>query len=70
MAKTVQRAKSKRPFVGILILVAIAGVGALGYAMSRPRAGIKPVDPNLKGLAAFAAIGNLLLNLDEAVTKE
>lgn len=59
MSKNVQRAKSKRPFVGIIVLVAIVGIGALGYAMSRPRAGIKPVDPNLPpGTAEGYLIGN------------
>jgi hypothetical protein len=32
--------------------------------------GVSPVDPNLKDLAAYAAVGSLLLNLDESVTKE
>ena len=59
MTKSVQRAKSKRPFVGILALVAIVGVGALGFAASRPRAGIKPVDPNLPpGTAEGYLVGN------------
>jgi hypothetical protein len=32
--------------------------------------GVSPVDTGLKDLAAYAAVGSLLLNLDETVTKE
>lgn len=59
MTKSVKRAKSKRPFVGILVVVAIVGIGALGYAMSRPRPGARPVDPNLvPGTAEGYLVGN------------
>jgi len=47
VAKSVNPKPSNSRFVGVIFLVAIAGVAALGYAVGRPRAGIKPVDPNL-----------------------
>jgi protein-disulfide isomerase len=47
VAKTVKKQKSNARFVGTLVLIAIAGIGVLGYSLSRPRAGVKPVDPNL-----------------------
>jgi protein-disulfide isomerase len=46
VAKPVRKQSNVR-FVGVLVVIAIVGVGVLGYSLSRPRAGIKPVDPNL-----------------------
>lgn len=46
MAKNVRK-KSNARFVGTLVIIAVAGIGVLGYSLSRPRPGIKPVDPNL-----------------------
>ena len=47
MGKPVSKKPSNSRFVGAVVLVAIVGIGILGYAVSRPRAGMKPVDPNL-----------------------
>lgn len=47
MAKSVSKSRSNSRFVGAIVMVAIVGIAVLGYAVSRPRAGIKPVDPNL-----------------------
>jgi protein-disulfide isomerase len=46
VAKPVRKQSNAR-FVGVLILIAVVGIGILGYTMSRPRAGVKPVDPNM-----------------------
>lgn len=46
MAKPVQKSSNSR-FIGIIAVVAVVGIAVLGYSVSRPRAGIKPVDPNL-----------------------
>ena len=46
MAKSVQKSSNSR-FIGIIAIVAVVGIAVLGYSVSRPRAGIKPVDPNL-----------------------
>ena len=47
MSKSVSKKPANSRFVGAIVVVAILGIGALGFAVSRPRAGIKPVDPNL-----------------------
>lgn len=58
MAKPVRKQSNAR-FVGALVVIALVGVGILGYALSRPRAGIKPVDPNLPpGTAEGYLIGS------------
>ncbi len=58
MAKTVRK-KSNGKFVGVLVLVGIVGVAALGYVVAQPRAGIRPVDPNLPpGTAEGYLVGN------------
>jgi len=58
VSKTVRKQSGSR-FVGMLVMVAIAGVAILGYSVSRPRAGITPVDPNLPaGTAEGYLIGN------------
>jgi protein-disulfide isomerase len=46
VAKNVRK-KSNSRFVGAIVAIAVVGVAVLGYSMSRPRAGVKPVDPNL-----------------------
>ncbi len=63
MSKPVRK-KSGSRFVGILVMIGIAGVAILGYTMSRPRAGVGPVDPNLR---AGTAEGYLLGNPDAPV---
>ncbi len=58
MAKNVQKQSNAR-FVGVLVLVAVAGVATLGYLIAQPRAGIRPVDPNLApGTAEGYLAGN------------
>lgn len=58
MAKSVQKAKSNSRFIGVIVGVAVIGVAVLGALVSQPRAGIKPVDPNLKpGTAEGYLIG-------------
>lgn len=63
MAKNVRK-QSNTKFVGGLVVIGVIGVAILGYAMSRPRAGIRPVDPNLP---AGTAEGYLLGNADAPV---
>ncbi len=48
MAKSASKKPSNSRFVGAIVLVAIVGIAILGYAVSRPRAGVKPVDPSLE----------------------
>ena len=58
MAKSVQK-KSGSRFVGMLVVIGIVGIAVLGYTMSRPRAGVGPVDPNLPaGTAEGYLVGN------------
>ena len=58
MAKSVQK-KSGSRFVGMLVVIGIVGIATLGYTMSRPRAGVGPVDPNLPaGTAEGYLVGN------------
>ena len=64
MAKQQVQKKSNARFVGTLVVIAVAGIGILGYSLSRPRAGIKPVDPNLP---AGTAEGYLMGNPDAPV---
>jgi len=64
VAKSVQKKPSSTRFVGLIMLVAIVGFAALGYAVSRPRAGIKPVDPKLP---AGTAVGYLVGKADAPV---
>jgi protein-disulfide isomerase len=49
VAKNVKNAKkqSNARFVATLVVIGIAGIGVLGYALSRPSPATKPVDPNL-----------------------
>ena len=64
MAKSAPKAQSNSRFIGAIIAVAIIGIAVLGYAVSRPRAGIKPVDPNL---VATATQGHLVGREDAPV---
>ncbi len=64
MTKPVKKKPSNSRFVGTIVLVAVVGVAVLGYAVSRPRAGVKPVDPSL---AAGTAEGYLVGNADAPV---
>jgi protein-disulfide isomerase len=64
VAKPVKKQPSNSRFVGAILLVAVAGIAVLGYSVSRPRAGIKPVDPNL---VAGTAEGYLVGNVDAPV---
>jgi len=58
VAKPVRKQSNSR-FVGILVAVGVAGVSFLGYTLSRPREGIRPVDPNLvAGTAEGYLVGN------------
>lgn len=58
MAKPVRKQSNSR-FISVLVIVAVAGISILGYTLSRPRAGIKPVDPNLvAGTAEGYLVGN------------
>lgn len=58
MAKPVRKQSNSR-FIGILVAVGVVGVSFLGYTLSRPRAGVKPVDPNLvAGTAEGYLVGN------------
>jgi protein-disulfide isomerase len=58
VAKPVRKQSNTR-FVGALVVIALVGVAVLGYAVSRPRAGIKPVDPSLiAGTAQPYTFGN------------
>jgi protein-disulfide isomerase len=58
VAKPVRKQSNTR-FVGALVAIAVIGVGILGYTLSRPSAGIKPVDPNLPpGTAEGYLLGN------------
>ena len=70
-------ATGRRPSADEARLLASSLAYHLDYFSSDPaksveylKQGSQPIDPKLKGLAAYAAIGNLLLNLDAAVTKE
>jgi protein-disulfide isomerase len=51
------RKQSNTQFIGALVFIAIAGVGALGYVLTRPKAGPITVDP---AIPAGAAVGHLL----------
>jgi len=53
-----------RRFASVLIVIAIAGVGVLGWAVSRPKAGAIAVDPSIP---AGAPEGYLLGNADAPV---
>jgi protein-disulfide isomerase len=46
VAKKVRKNNNAR-FVGTLVVIAIVGIAVLGYTLSRPRAGVKPVDASL-----------------------
>jgi protein-disulfide isomerase len=63
VAKTAPN-KSNTRFFGALVLIGLAGIGILGYALARPATPIKPVDPNLP---AGTAQGYLLGNPDAPV---
>jgi protein-disulfide isomerase len=55
----VRKKNSNARFVGVLIVIAVVGIGVLGYSMSRPNAAIKPIDPNLPpGTAEGYLIGD------------
>jgi protein-disulfide isomerase len=59
VAKPVRKKQSNKRFVGVLIAIGVAGIAILGYSVSRPRAGIKPVDPNMApGTAEGYLIGS------------
>ena len=50
---------NNRPFVGLLVLVAVVGVGTLGYVLTRPTARALTVDPAIPaGTAEGYLIGN------------
>jgi protein-disulfide isomerase len=59
VAKKPVRKANNPQFVGLLIAVAVVGVAAIGYAVTRPSAAPLTVDPNLPpGAATGHLIGN------------
>jgi protein-disulfide isomerase len=59
VAKPPVRKGTNKPFVGVLVIVAVIGVGALGYVLTRPTAKALTVDPNIPaGTAEGYLIGN------------
>ena len=59
MAKAPVRKKNKKPFFGILVVVGIVGVAALGYVLTRPAGKPLTVDPNIPpGEAEGYLMGN------------
>ena len=64
MAKKAVTQGNTRQFIGVLVLVAIAGVGGLGYAITRPGTKAITVDPTIP---AGAAEGHVLGNASAPV---
>ncbi len=64
MAKNVAQKGNPRQFVAILVIVALAGIGTLGYVLTRPSAKAITVDPRIP---AGPAEGHLLGKADAPV---
>ena len=59
MAKVSVQKKDNKPFIGLLVLVAVLGVAVLGYTLTRPGARALTVDPAVPaGTAEGYLIGN------------
>jgi protein-disulfide isomerase len=64
MTKKVVKQANRKQFIGVLVLVVVAGVGGLGYALTRTGATAITVDPTIP---AGAAEGHLLGKADAPV---
>jgi len=64
MAKKAVKQGTPRQFIGVLVLVAVLGVGGIGYAITRPGATAITVDPTIP---AGPAEGHLLGKADAPV---